>query len=300
MGSGHSGSTVLAVALGNHGAIESVGELHKLARSVCTRDDDRRCACGAPVHACEHWGSVRRRWLDRIGSDALARYIRLQETFERSRAFPRLLIESKRPSKEFIAYTGMTAALYEAIGDVTGKRVIVDSSKPPVRNYALLLNPRLDARLIHLVRDGRGVVWSLSKPRRQDADAGVPRDRPPTPAWRTSVRWALTNLASEWVIKRAGEQRGLSVRYEALVDRPHQVLESIATVAEEDLADVANALGEQRALEVGHNVGGNRLRMSQAVVLRADTEWQTSLPNRDAETFWRLAGRVARRYGYSR
>jgi hypothetical protein len=138
------------------------------------------------------------------------------------------------------------------------------------------------------------------KGRKQDVAGGIPRDRPPVPPWRTSLRWALTNLASEWVLAKAGEGKGLRVTYESFVERPEQVLESIAAVSNEDLAVVAGALAERRALAVGHNVGGNRLRMSGSVVLRPNMEWRARLPSRDQETFWRVAGWVARRYGYSR
>jgi hypothetical protein len=300
MGTGHTGSTVLAVALGNHRRIESTGELHKLPRSTWPRDENRRCACGSPVHACLYWTEVRSRWAERVGEDALAHYLELQTRFERTRSFSRLLMEARRPSTHFTSYVEITGALYEAISAVSGKQVIVDSSKPPVRNYALLLNPHLDVRLIHLVRDGRAVVWSMLRGRRQDVAGGIPRDRPPPPPWRTSIRWALTNLASEWVIARAGEARGLRVTYESFVERPEEVLHSIAAVADEDLSMVAEALVERRALDVGHNVGGNRLRMSGAVVLRPNMEWKARLSTRDQETFWRVAGLVARRYGYSR
>ena len=54
------------------------------------------------------------------------------------------------------------------------------------------------------------------------------------------------------------------------------------------------------AYPTGHRVGGNRMRFSGTVRLRPDLEWTTKLPAGDSETFWRIAGWLARRYGYVR
>lgn len=301
MGHGRSGSTVLGLVLGGHRDFECVGELHKLPRSGWTRDDARRCACGMPVHECEYWADVYRRWLDQVGSDGLERYVKLQNRFERSRwSWPRLLVEGQRRSSSFHVYSEMTAALYQAILEVSGKSVVVDTSKPPIRNYALLLNDSLDTHVIHLIRDGRGAVWSLSKPRRRDVEAGRPRDMRPRPAWRTSLRWASTNLESEWVAATAGEAYAARVTYERFAERPGEVLRDVGRLTGEDLSEVDRTLQAGEAFPAGHSVGGNQLRMAQRVVLQPDFEWRAKLPARDERTFWRLSGRVAQRYGYRR
>jgi Sulfotransferase family len=301
MGHGHSGSTVVGLVIGGHRDFEYVGELHKLPRSGWTRHDTRRCACGVPVHECGYWTDVYRRWIDKVGNDGLERYVGLQNRFERSRwSWPRLLVEGPRRSSSFLVYSEMTAALYEAISDVSGKSVVVDTSKPPIRNYALLLNENLDTHLIHLIRDGRGTVWSLSKLHRRDVEAGIPRDGPPRPAWRTSLRWALTNLESEWVAARAGRAHAVRVTYERFVERPGEILQDLGRMTGEDLSEVDRTLEAGEAFAARHSVGGNRLRMAQRVVLRPDFEWRAKLPSRDERTFWRISGRVAQRYGYRR
>jgi hypothetical protein len=301
MGHGRSGSTVLGLVLGGHRNFECVGELHKLSRSGWTRDDTRRCACGVPIHECEYWADVYRRWIDKVGSDGLERYVGLQNRFERSRWWwPRLLVEGRQKSSSFVVYSEMTAALYEAISEVSGKGVVVDTSKPPIRNYALLLNDNLDTHLIHLIRDGRGTVWSLSKSQRRDVEAGIPRDRPPRPAWRTSLRWALTNLESEWVAARAGKAHAVRVNYERFVERPGEVLRDVGLLAGEDFSEVDQALRAGEAFAAGHSVGGNQLRMARRVVLLPDFEWRAKLPSRDEQIFWRISGRLAQRYGYRR
>jgi hypothetical protein len=154
----------------------------------------------------------------------------------------------------------MTAALYEAISASSGKTVIVDSSKSPTRNLALLLNRRLDVRLIHLIRDGRGVVWSRSKSRSRDVEAGTPRDRLATPPWRSSLHWALRNLKSELVGKFAGGTRVVRISYETLVENPPEALKDVALLVDEDLTQLASALVVGEAMDVGHVVGGPTAR----------------------------------------
>lgn len=300
IGDGRSGSTVLDIVLGSHPNIEGVGALRKLPRSGWVPDTDRRCACGSPIHACPFWIRVYERWTEAVGEEGLARYIELQDRYERFRAWPRLLIEAHKPSPSFLAYARMTSALYEAIQGVSGTRVILDSSKKPVRAYALLASRSLDVRVLHLVRDGRGVVWSRLKSLDRDVDAGIPKDWPATRPWRTTVHWTQVNLESEWVARRAGEANASRVEYESFVERPGELLERISSVVGEDLSGLVNGLANGQEMHPGHRVGGNRMRLSGPVRLRPDMEWTTKLKPTDRRTFWRMAGWLARRYGYAR
>lgn len=300
IGSGRSGSTVLDVVLGSHPAIEGVGALAKLPSSGWIRNDDRRCACGRPIHGCGYWLEVYRRWSEEVGEGGLARYIRLQSRYERSRAWARLLLEERRASPAFRTYGWMTATLYQAISKVSGRSIIVDSSKRPVRTYALLATGALDIRVTHLIRDGRGVVWSRSRPLERNVEAGVPRSRPPTPWWRSTCHWMLANLESKWVSRRAGAGKATRITYEAIVQRPAEVLKDLSLVIGEDLGPIALAIAQGRVMASGHRVGGNRSRLSGSIRLRPDFRWTTELPAGEAAKFWRAAGWLAERYGYAR
>jgi hypothetical protein len=301
IGSGRSGSTVLDILLGSHPNIEGVGALSKLPRSGWVPDDDRRCSCGAPIHACAYWVGVYQRWIDLVGADGLTKYIDLQARYEHSsKRWPRLLKEERSPSPAFLEYAQMTAALYESIRDVSGKPVILDSSKKPIRTYALLAAGTVDVRVLHLVRDGRGVVWSRLKSLPRDVEAGVPAARPPTPPWRTTLHWTQANVESELVTRRAGGSNAARISYESLVETPRELLKRISPVVGEDLSELIEGLESGEAMETGHRVGGNRMRFSGGVRLRPDLEWTTKLPASDGKTFWRMAGWLARRYGYAR
>ncbi|WP_066632839.1 sulfotransferase [Desulfolucanica intricata] len=297
MGAGRSGSTVLDTVLGNHSEIESVGELTNLPRSGWINDE--YCACGKRGTDCPFWSDVRREWVRRTGVDDPKGYLALQSTFERFRRWPRLLKERRRPSPQFQIYAEQTRALFEAVRTVSGKSIIVDSSKNPTRAFALSMLPNVDLYLIHLIRDGRGVIWSYLKAHRKDEKNGVQRDLAPVPAWRTSINWRLVNSTSEFVLKQKIAD-GACIRYEDFVQQPVKTLNRIGDMLSISLDSVADNLVCGREVTVGHTIAGNRVRMSGAITLRPDYEWKELLPGKDRKIFWLLAGTVARRYGYDK
>jgi len=295
-GAGHIGSTILDIVLGNHPNIQGVGEVSKIHRSGWMAGSKRRCACGAPVAECCFWPKVREHWARDTASDDIARYVHLQGLFERHRdAWPRLLSSRRRPSFEFREYQRKTEALYEAIVAVSGKRIVVDSSLTSRRAYALTQNPGIDLSLIHLVRDGRGVIWSLKKPGKKT----LTKVYEPAPSWRTTKYWITANLQSAWVLRRVPEQKRLLLRYEDFVTNPAEALGRIGALLGEDLTPVAERLAHKDGIFAGHTVGGSSVRMSKSIQLRADFAWHEQLPEKDRRIFWLLAGWLAQRYGYA-
>ena len=295
-GAGHIGSTILDIVLGNHPHIQGVGEVSKVHRSGWVTDSRRRCACGSSVAECAFWPKVRARWAATVGGDDVDRYVYLQGLFERYRtAWPRLLWNSLRPSSDFQEYLHKTQALYEAIRDVSGRSVIVDSSLTPRRAYALTLNREIDLSLIHLVRDGRGVIWSLMKPNKKT----LTKVYKPAPSWRTTKYWISANLQSAWVFQRVREEKRQRIRYEDFVTNPSMILNRIGTLVGEDMSSLAEDVATHRAIRAGHTVGGSSVRMSKDILVKPDFAWQDLLPAKDRRVFWLLAGWLAQRYGYT-
>lgn len=294
-GAGHIGSTILDIVLGNHHRIQGVGEVSKIHRSGWMGDSNRRCACGSSIPECSFWLEVRGRWASSVGDD-VARYVHLQERFERLRdAWPRLLRNHLEPSSEFREYMQKTQALYDAILRVSGKSVVVDSSLTSRRAYALTLNPEIDLHLIHLVRDGRGVIWSLKKPGKRT----LTKVYKPAPSWRTTKYWITANLQSAWVFNRVHEEKRQRVRYEDFVTNPSLVLARIGALVGEDLSRVAEGLARLDPIRAGHTVGGSSVRMSKNIQLRPDFAWMERLSPKDRRLFWLFAGWLATRYGYA-
>jgi Sulfotransferase family len=326
-GLGRSGSTILDIVLGNHPDIESVGEVANLfvngwisRESLRGIDPKKRrvpiCTCGkrldvlyvdAPDEACPFWSSVRREWVERTDPDSIENYPKLRGNFGRTRLarlvqqYLRLLYEKRRPSARFRSYARLTRAFFESIRAVSGKPVIVDSTKSPVRAFALGMVPGIDLYVVHLVRDGRGIIASLRKTFEKDVQAGIMWDHEGHPMWRAVARWIVLNLAAEWVCTQLGPNRTMRLRYEDFVADPKGALERIGSLIELDLREVAEAASSGKPMQAGHNVGGNRTKKSGIIRLRPDEEeWKSALSPTEQRLSWMLMGWLMRRYGYKR
>ena len=298
MGSGRSGSTLLDIVLGSHPDIQGVGELVNLVKNGWLQNE--HCSCGKPANDCPFWSQVRQVWGGR-GIDSFERYTALQGSFEHYRNLPALLRKRRDLSPRFQEYAESTRILFEVIRDVGGKPIVVDSSKNPVRALALSKVPGIDLRLVHLTRDGRGLVSSLSRSWRKDEEVGVTRDIKARPVWRTAVFWLAVNLLSGWVRWQLAPKKSIRVRYESLVTNPKGVLGEIGRLVNVDLAPVANAISRGDAIAVGHNVAGNRLRMSRSVRLRPQAgQWKNMLSHEQQQLSWLLMGWLLRHYGYKK
>lgn len=322
-----SGSTILDLVLGNHPDIESVGEVANLASNgwvsresfLAIDPKDRRvpiCTCGkrldvlyvdAPDEACPFWSSVRREWVERADPESIESYPKLRNYFERTKPalliqqYLRLLYERRRLSASFRSYARLTRAFFESIRAVSGKPVIVDSTKSPVRAFALGMVPGIDLYVIHLVRDGRGVVASLRKTFKKDVQAGIMWDHKGRPMWKAIARWIVMNLAAEWSCTQPGPKRTMRLRHEDFVANPRGALERIGSLIELDFTDVADAATSGKPMQAGHNVGGNRTKKSEVITLRPDAqEWRTALSAKEQRLSWALMGWLMRRYGYKR
>ncbi len=298
-GSSRSGSTFLDIILGGHPDIRGVGELVYLPRDGWIGSG--HCSCGEHAKDCSFWFAVRRAWAERVGVDDVEGYLALQESFRRYRHLPHLLRERHRPSPRFRTYADRTRKLFEAIREVGGKPVIVDSSKRPLRAFALSMMPGIDLRLLHLTRDGRGVAASLNKSWRKDEKAGVTMDIEARPVWSTAAVWLLVNLTVGWVRRQLDPDRSVRVRYESLAMDPKDVLNKVGRLLDLDLTEVTDRVASGDAIEVGHVIAGNRLRMSKSVQLRPDAgRWKDKLSPREQQLAWALMGWLLRRYGYKK
>jgi hypothetical protein len=280
-GLGRSGSTLLNLMLGEVPGLVAVGELRFVwERGVIANE---LCGCGAPFRECPFWTAIGVDAFD--GWDAIDanELVDLERTVDRHRFLPFLLLPflSSAFRRRLHRYTNALACLYRSIEKVSGASVVVDSTKDPP--YAVLLRrvPGLDVRVVHLVRDSRGVAYSwtkrIKKPEAR-ANAYMHTYRP----LHIAVRWMLYNLLFH-LLGRLGVPR-LAVRYEDLVRQPRNVLADVLAHVGEDAREVIfSFLSRDRVdLTVHHTVAGNPLRFRRGeLVLRVDDEWRTRLSRAD-------------------
>jgi hypothetical protein len=288
-GYGRSGSTLLDLLLGRIEGWFSMGEFRLVWYA---RRDRYSCACGDDVADCEIWSQV----FAHAGNVDDARALSLVKTMVRTRRVPGLL--STRFSGdhhiERDELRHLLGSLYSAAADVTGARVLVDSSKDPVYGLVLAGIPDVRLHVVHLVRDSRAVAWSWQRrrlrPEIDSADAYMPVRSPV----RTSFDWDLRNGLAHVLGRRAASYTRLT--YESFVRDPDAVVDEIARRVDPEGNAVA---GDHATVVANHTVAGNPVRFDGATVaVRPDTEWEHALGNRDRRVVTALTWPLLRAYGY--
>lgn len=289
-GYGRSGSTLLDIALGQHPSIMGGGEITTLARHVW--ENDEYCACGLPVQDCPVWKPIVEGWRQDEPVTLLSEYRKAQERTEGVVGFARIL---KLP--HWSRHVRRTANLLRSITQVSGRSIIVDSSKLPGRGFALASMPGVELHVVHLVRDGRGVAWSLSKSYGRQLEKGLQRELRPKPVIYSAIRWATINLATELLCRRVGSRRSIRIRYEDFVADPNatiaQIFAMVGVVPHDLPTDTDDC-----PLSPGHQVAGSRHRMERSITIRKDEKWMAEMPASKRLVFNLICGPLLRRYGY--
>lgn len=298
-GVGRSGTTLLDQMLGQVQGFFSVGELvHMWLRGMVEND---LCACGEPFHECPFWSEVGRRSVGGWDSLDNEEILDLQGRVDRHRYFPLLLQPSLWPPyrKNHDRFTSILSDTYQSIHRLSGEKFIVDSSKYVSYAYLLRRVPNIDLRVVHLVRDSHGVVYSWTKKVRRPEVTNAEEYMPTYHPLRMALRWTGYNLAYEALPRFAVPT--LRVRYESLVEQPREQVERILRFVGEDPSayDLDFIDGKQVRLSKTHSCSGNPMRFGGSeITLRTDAEWKEKMPSKDRALVSALTGPLQRRYQY--
>jgi hypothetical protein len=297
-GFSRSGSTLLTYLLGSINGFRPVGELRELWTKGLVHDN--LCSCGERFSACPFWMSVGERafggWgrteVDELAttSDALATNTRL---------VPSLLARSCEPAR-LARFREHTVRVYRAISELTSCSVVIDSSK--VASYALLVASDAGVRLrvIHLVRDSRGVAFSWAKRGvvKPDVEGGT-STMDTYGMGATALRWSYHNaLFGFFPLKQIPLA---TMCYEDLVTAPAAEMErslrrvglTVDEAARTALASGSVSLGDE------HTIGGNPMRFrGREQPVRLDDEWRRAMPRDVRRSVTMLTWPLLLRYGY--
>ncbi len=311
----HSGSTLLAMLLAAHPEACTVGEL----KANHLGDLDRyRCSCGEPIKQCGFWALVtaamKRKGFDFDVSAMGTDFQKIESAY--SRALLRPLCRG--PALELVRdaalalsplwrghkkrVLGRTSALLEVLHEITGAKVIIDSSKIGLRLKYLVQENAIETKVIRLIRDGRGVALAHMDPLRY-ADASNPclraggfggnRDEEMRSTKAAAHEWRRSNEEAEALLKRIGKARWMVVRYEDLCAAPEKVLRGICA-----FLDISPDGITRDFRAVKQHVIGNGMRLDSSSSIQLDERWRASLTPEDLRIFDEVAGELNRKYGY--
>jgi hypothetical protein len=200
-----------------------------------------------------------------------------------------------------VSYSRFISALFDLYGQKRGKVLVGDKTPGYARNLRVLHALWPEAKLIHLIRDGRDVCLSvLSWPRARGwkADEG---------AGRFSI-WAESPLCAaalwwDWHVRLAREagmgfEPGVytELRYEALVADPPGECRKLCAFLRIPYEDAMIRLYERRARE---GSAGDEKHPWQPITAGL-RDWRTQMPSQDVELFEATAGDLLDELGYPR
>src|SRR3954447_9824278 len=253
-GLGRSGTTLLERVLGEVPGMCSVGELvHLWQRGVL---DEETCGCGEPFSQCPFWIEVGERAFGGWDPALARRMEELRPRIDRTRFIPRLLAPRLLGSHraELREYVATWLRLHRAISAASGGAVVIDSSKHSSLAFCLRTEPGIDLRVVHVVRDSRGVAYSWTKEVRRPEAAGDDSLMIRYSPARSAVLWVGHNLCFG-LLGWLGTARRL-LRYEDFVAEPGAVLADLAAFAGLP-GDVDVVRDGSVVLSPSHTVSGN-------------------------------------------
>lgn len=296
-GSGRCGSTLLESLLARLPEVCVLGEVVHLWKRGVT--DNQLCACGSHFHDCPFWGAVGDRAFGGWDRVDVPEILGLQAQVDRQRHMWRTA--QRRPPattlRQARSYADLYHCIYEAAREVSGARVVVDSSKHAATALALTHHPDLDLRVLQIVRDPRGVAysWSRAVERPETADRQL---MPQLDATTSTVYWLSHNLALGAVSYR---RRPLArLRYEDLVREPQAAVAQAWRQLDLPGPGLLPMVAEQTIeLRPTHSVAGNPMRFRTGpTTLRTDEAWRTQMPARDRRVVTALGYPALRLFGY--
>jgi hypothetical protein len=291
MGPNYSGSTLLTLLLADHPDIATVGELKATSMGNI---ESYRCSCGELLTECPFWNEVRQ-FLLKQGrdftfdnfrthfrdkqhpfTDRLFRAALRGPLFEIARDTSFKLLPAANRTKNNILLQNQSTI--EIICKLQQANIFLDDSKEPTRLKFLLGAKLWDIRVIHLIRDGRGVTNSYMRHKKTGME-------------KAAQEWFHAQQECDRMSKMLGGHRCLTVHYEDLCIEPEKTLVSIY-----HFLDISSEL--RTSVNRTKHIMGNQMRLGSLQDIRLDEKWKTTLSADDIEVFANLAGKLNLHHGY--
>lgn len=307
VGAGHSGSTLLGKALGCHSKIYCAGEIANLRNQLM---QNSLCGCGEQVFDCPLHSQFFKAIEDhyRVDLKADPKSFSLSapkpqgvwQKLMRRMAFSRIAGGSKSYGP-YAPTIERTAFSYRTLAALTGKHVLIDTTKSGGRAYVLrkTLADFFDFKTIHLVRDGRAVMTSYGKRTRTLV---LPDGTIKQIERYESQIMGPEAAAKGWVhdIKEAEQMKKLgielpTIRYEDFTRDPEATLRQICTLLDLDYEPMMLDLTRHPV----HMLGGNASRLNAKRIETPDERWRKEMTEEAGAIFARIGGATNAAYGYT-
>lgn len=275
----YSGSTLLSMLMNAHPQVVSIGELaNSIGRIIQSgKTDQYYCSCGEEIKQCQFWQYVKKRCsmmgvdldLHNFGTNLRSGFGKYADKilFCLPWRFP--ITEVLRD--EFLWHSSFfrhmltriidrNLIIARAVTDVAKKKIFFDASKDPTLAfyYARALNANF--KIVHLVRDPRGFLYSCVK-RNKEKDF-----------MRYIRSWVKYNRSALRLKSKIDSNNYLLLQYEKLCSNPAEELERICHFLNVDPVDLLELINKAQ-----HHIIGNEMRRRSFSGLKIDEEWKSDL-----------------------
>jgi hypothetical protein len=291
--SGRSGSTLLELLFGAHSQFWTMGEFYVLPFAVRLG----KCGCGIPFQECSFWGPI----LKEMGPTVRGRSVsRFRDGYEVGRLlhFQELPFLWTRGQgtiarrNELNLFGRDNSAVLSCVlrraREIKGPQVtwLVDASKSLYRLLWLKQSAVFNLRVIHLVKDPRSFVYSISKTK----DGSVSLKR----AARATVRWNTENYLFDKLFRnRFRPDEVLRIRYEKLASDTELVLKEVLGWL--NLPYNQSMISEFR--NTNHGIAGNPMRQRKTAI-QMDEKWRQALSPAVQRLVRGVSLGLSKKYGY--
>nr|WP_281363823.1 sulfotransferase [Nocardioides daedukensis] len=294
-GLGRSGTTLIERTLGEARGIHGLGEVMHLWERGIRRNE--LCACGVPFLQCPFWTRVGAAAFGGWAEVDVDRMAWLKARVDRARRIPAIASGARSLRAEVQEYVAAYALLYRAAHELTGS-ILIDSSKQVSLAWCLARSPDIDLRVLHCVRDSRGVAHSWAKSVRRPEAVGAEH--------QLMARLSSWEVSRSWIVHNAGiEPLGRSVpllrlRYEDFVTDPVTSSDRALRFAGID-AGVGHIHRTTVMLQTTHSCAGNPMRFrTGAIDLVPDVAWREHQDPAQRRAVTAFTAPLLARYGYLR
>lgn len=250
LGSGRSGTTLLDIFLGNENGHFSAGELNRYFERE-----------GVP-HGIENRPEISEFWKN-IKKELQSEGVNLSQlkVISRKLEYHSAIINWFFISKsEKESYKRANELLFEAIKQKSGNKIIIDSSKYPMRLYSLIKVTNIPISVIYLKKNPFKVIKSFAKKEIEQ----------PSKNWfAANIYLVIVHLMCSWVLTRIKSKANFCViKFNDFIDDPNMIIANIEDELQINLRHIRSRINNNEPLQVGTLFDGNRIRLKDEIHIR--------------------------------
>lgn len=270
-----SGGTILGRILDCSDKIIFVGNIKDFWRKGLKRNN--KCSCGERFETCSFWKDVTKEYRNSFPSinvEEVKKEFQQVEKWSNYFRLKKIVLNKKDNSLKPLLdkYLEHNEKLYEIVSNLSGKKIIVDSSRNTGRLLALSLLNKFDLYAINIIRDPRGVINSL-----------INKDISNYKEIRHStilnlLHWNAKNYFSMNIMEKLNSISSVNILYKNFAAQPVTIIEELKKMLSCTLNYEADSGRFSINLGTGHVFSGNRERhKSGKITIAEDIEWKEEL-----------------------